>query len=385
MSARAWLRTPLIASVLLSLPIASGCSKAEEEHAGAHGPKVYVGRARPAPAVPEGIDSAALRERAKKLVGALPANFYKGGEPSAAMIDLGRQLYYDTRLSLADDVACNTCHLLDEFGVDGQPTSTGHEGQTGERNSPTVYNAAGQLAQFWDGRAADVEEQAKGPVLNPVEMAMPNEAAVVAKLSKIPGYVEAFAAAFPEAEDALTYDHMADAIGAFERGLTTPAPIDAWLTGDDEALSEEQLEGLALFLDTDCTSCHNGFGFGGASYQKLGTEKPWPGLKDVGRSAITGDPRDEFVFKVPSLRNVEKTGPYLHDGSIEELSQMVAKMVTHQTKRETPFSDEEMASMLAFLGALTGELPTDYIAEPELPANPAKPPEPEPEPEPEPG
>ncbi len=351
----------------LTLPACGGEGEHDEGH-GAPGIEVHVGRVPPAPPKEPELDPAALRERASKLFGAVPEEFPNPQNPlTDAKINLGRMLYYDGRLSINGEISCNSCHVLDAYGVDSNATSPGHDGTVGERNSPTVYNAAGHLSQFWDGRAADVEAQAKGPVLNPIEMGMPDEASVVAVLASIPGYVEAFGTAFPDEEDAVTYDNMAKAIGAFERRLSTPAPIDTWLAGDDASLSAEALAGLKLFMDTDCQSCHSGFDFGGAMYQKLGTEKPWPGLKDDGRAPVTGDERDRHVFKVPSLRNIEKTGPYLHDGSIASLEEMVGKMVHHQTKRETPFSDEEMANMLAFLGSLTGELPTDYIAEPELP------------------
>ena len=348
------------------------CDDGEGEHGGGHGhANVLIGRAPPTPPEKPAIDPAALRERAKKVIGVLPSEFPRADNPlSDEKIKLGRMLYYDGRLSKDGEMSCNSCHMLDSYGVDGLPTSPGVEGKFGGRNSPTVYNAAGHLAQFWDGRSPDVEDQAKGPVLNPIEMAMPDEETVVAALAAVPGYVEAFAAAFPGAEAPLSYDNMASAIGAFERRLTTPAPIDAWLGGDDAALNESALAGLQLFLDTDCQSCHNGFAIGGASYQKLGTEKPWPGLKDEGRFEVTKDERDRFVFKVPSLRNIAKTGPYLHDGSIKTLPEIVTKMVEHQTKRAGPFTPEELDHMLAFLDALTGELPTDYIAKPELPPSP---------------
>lgn len=346
-----------------------------------------MGRVPPAPPKAPELDPAAIRERASKLFGVLPQEFpNKDNAGSEAKISLGRMLYYDGRLSKTGEISCNSCHMLDKYGVDNNPTSPGHDGTRGDRNSPTVYNAAGHLAQFWDGRAADVEAQAKGPVLNPIEMGMPDEASVVAVLAGIPGYVEAFGAAFPDAADPVTYDNMANAIGAFERKLVTPAPIDKFLAGEDAALSEQALAGFQLFMDTDCQSCHSGFNFGGSMYQKLGTEKPWPGLKDDGRAAVTGDERDKHVFKVPSLRNIDKTGPYLHDGSIASLPDMVNKMAEHQTKRGKPFSEEELAQMLAFLGALTGELPSDYIAMPTLPegkaAEPAAEPTAEPAPEP---
>ena len=168
------------------------------------------------------VDAARL-----KLFQPLPDSMVSDSNPmTPAKVDLGRMLYYDMRLSKNHDVACNSCHLLDQYGVDGKPVSTGHRQQKGNRNAPTVYNAAGHFVQFWDGRAADVEEQAKGPVLNPVEMAMPDEASVVAMLKSIPGYVEAFSAAYPDEADPVTYDNMARAIGAFERGLVTPGRWD---------------------------------------------------------------------------------------------------------------------------------------------------------------
>ena len=174
------------------------------------------------------------------------------------------------------DIACNSCHPLSGFGADGEATSPGHQGQRGDRNSPTSLNAALHIAQFWDGRAADVEEQAKGPILNPVEMAMPSEAAVVAMLKSIPDYPGLFAAAFPDsAEDAVTYDHMATAIGAFERGLVTPGPFDDFLGGDYTALSPDAQKGLELFLDVGCIACHVGPAVGGGMHQKLGLIEPY--------------------------------------------------------------------------------------------------------------
>jgi|SRR5690606_6388844 len=362
------LRSSGILALLASL-IVPACGGAEHGDGHGHGGiEVHVGRVPPAPPKQPELDPAALRERALKLFGVVPKEFPSPQNPlTDAKINLGRMLYYDGRLSKNGQISCNSCHVLDAYGVDSLATSPGHDGTFGERNSPTVYNAAGHLSQFWDGRAADVEAQAKGPVLNPIEMGMPDEASVEAVLAAIPGYVEAFGAAFPDDESPVTYENMSKAIGAFERRLATPAPIDAWLGGDDAALSPAALAGLKLFMDVDCQSCHAGFNFGGAMYQKVGTEKPWPGLEDVGRAAITGDERDRHVFKVPSLRNIDKTGPYLHDGSIDSLKAMVAKMVHHQTKRTAPLSDEEMANMLAFLGSLTGELPSEYIKKPQLP------------------
>jgi cytochrome c peroxidase len=357
--------------VLASLGVPA-CGGGDEKggHGGAHGEpgfESHAGGLPPAKPKAPAIDADALRQRASKEFGKLPSEFARAGtSASEDAIALGRMLYFDKRLSKNQDISCNSCHLLNEYGVDSMATSPGHKGQLGERNSPTVYNAGGHLAQFWDGRAADLEAQAKGPVLNPVEMAMPSEEAVVTVLASIPGYVDAFAKVFP-GENPVTYDNMANAIGAFERKLITPAPMDKWLAGDDKALSSEALAGLQLFLDTQCTTCHNGYGLGGSMYQKLGSVKPWEGIKDVGRFAVTADERDKQVFKVPSLRNIEKTGPYLHDGSIETLPDMIGKMIAHQTNRSTPLSEVEMGQLLAFFGALTGELPTEYIKEPKLP------------------
>ena len=273
-------------------------------------------------------------------------------------------LYYDARLSKNHDVSCNSCHPLDRYGVDSEPTSPGHQGQRGERNRPTVYNAALHLAQFWDGRAADVEEQAKEPVLNPVEMAMPSEEAVVALLESIPGYRPLFHAAFPEGESAISFVNMARAIGAFERKLTTPSAFDSFLAGDTSALTEAQLVGLDRFIQTGCITCHRGPTLGGGMYQKLGLVKAY-GSEDPGRFGVTANEADRNVFKVPSLRNVAQTAPYFHDGSIETLNAAIRIMAEHQLGAE--LSSEDVASIRAFLFTLTGRIDPLYIAEPELP------------------
>lgn len=364
-------RSSLLASAALALTLFA-CDGGEGEHGGGHGEghaESHLGRIPAAAPEKPMIDVDKLRKQALKQFAVLPESFPSAQNPGTkAKVDLGRMLYYDGRLSVNGEISCNSCHVLSEYGVDSLPTSPGHEGKNGDRNSPTVFNAAGHLAQFWDGREPTVEAQAKGPILNPIEMGMPDEATVVAVLNAIPGYVDAFQKAFPDAAEgeAVSYDNMANAIGAFERNLVTPGPIDKWLAGDDAALSAEATAGLQLFMDSKCTDCHTGTNFGGANYQKLGVEKPWPGLEDVGRFAVTKDERDRNVFKVPSLRNIDKTGPYLHDGSITSLEDMVSKMVEYQVPREA-LSEEEMANMLAFLGSLTGELPSAYIAKPDLP------------------
>lgn len=284
---------------------------------------------------------------------------------SKAVVELGRMLYYETRLSKGQDLSCNSCHVLDAYGVDNKPTSPGHKGQLGSRNSPTVYHAFSHVAQFWDGREPDVEAQAKGPILNPVEMAMPDGDAVVALLNTIPGYHTAFASAFPT-ESAISYDHVGTAIGAFERYLVTPSPFDAYLLGDGDAIPDEAKKGLDTFIATGCTTCHSGQDLGGAMFMKLGLVEPYK-TADLGRYEVTKNDADKYVFKVPSLRNIAKTGPYFHDGSIATLEEAVTLMAKHQLGRE--LAPEDVSSIVAFLDTLTGKLDKAYIAEPTLPPN----------------
>jgi cytochrome c peroxidase len=322
------------------------------------------------PAAPEPAqtsDAAVLRDRALIVFGTLPDEAPNPKNPiTEEKITLGRMLYYDPRLSKNHDVSCNSCHQLDNHGVDSEATSPGHKGQRGERNSPTVYNAAFHVAQFWDGRAADVEQQAKGPVLNPIEMAMPSEEAVVLLLNSIPGYAPLFAAAFPADGDPVSYDNMAGAIGAFERRLVTPSRFDAFLEGQEEAMTEAELAGLQTFMEMGCNACHNGQLIGGNAYHKLGLIKPYDG-EDQGRFGVTGNEADRQVFKVPSLRNVEKTGPWFHDGSMQTLDETIRIMAEHQLGKT--LTDDQVRSIRTFLASLTGEVDVEYIAEPELPAS----------------
>lgn len=315
--------------------------------------------------VPDALDVEALRATAASIFGALPPVAESASNPlTPEKVDLGRMLYYEPRLSKNHDISCNSCHLLDKFGQDAEPTSPGHLGQRGGRNSPTVYNAALHVAQFWDGRAANVEEQAKGPVLNPIEMAMPSEEVVVEVLNSIPGYVDAFAVAFPEDPEPLSYDNMAQAIGAFERNLLTPSRFDEFLQGDIAALDETELVGLQTFIEAGCITCHMGPAVGGSVYQKLGLVKAYV-TEDQGRFEVTGVEADRLVFKVPSLRNVAETAPYFHDGSISTLNRAVSLMAEHQLGKQ--LDAQENASIRAFLAALTGEVDESYIAKPTLP------------------
>jgi cytochrome c peroxidase len=336
--------------------------------------------AQPAPAATEPAapapDRAALSARAKGVFGTLPSEVANPANPiTEEKIALGRMLYYDTRFSIAQEISCNSCHKLEAFGVDNEPTSVGHKGQRGARNSPTVYNAALHFAQFWDGRAADVEEQAKGPVLNPVEMGMPSEAYVLEVLDSIPGYAPLFAAAFPGDEKPISFDNFGKAVGAFERRLVTPAPIDAFIAGDLDALDDAQVAGLQTFLDTGCTTCHQGVAIGGAMYQKLGLVRPFE-TADEGRAAITKNPADKGFFKVPSLRNVAKTGPYFHDGGLATLDDAIRTMAAVQLGRD--LDDAQIASIRTFLESLTGTIDAAYVAAPDLPESGPRTPKPDP-------
>lgn len=314
-----------------------------------------------------------LEERAKQLFKPLAAPFDSKDNPiTKEKVKLGQLLYFDTRLSKNHDVSCDSCHHVDRYGVDGAPTSTGHKQQKGGRNAPTVYNAGAHVAQFWDGRAVTLEEQAKGPVLNPVEMAMKDAASVEAVVASIPGYGPLFKKAFPKDKKPITYDNIAKAIGAYERTLVTPSRFDKYLGGDAAALSDAEKTGLKAFLDVGCASCHSGAALGGAMFMKLGMVTPFPNLKDEGRIAVTKSEADRFVFKVPSLRNVEKTGPYLHDGSVASLEEMVALMGKHQLGKT--LEPAQVSSIVTFLKALTGELPKEAIIAPKaLPSGKATP------------
>jgi len=352
---------PIACAMLI--PAMAGCDNAPAPQAPA---EKVVEQLEPAvEEAPAGPDRAAIRARAIAVFGELPEEATSESNPvTDAKITLGRMLYFDTRLSKNHDISCNSCHNLAAFGVDGKPTSPGHKGQLGSRNSPTVYNAALHIAQFWDGREPDVEAQAKGPVLNPVEMAMPGGAAVVEVIKSIPGYAPLFSAAFPDEADPITYDNIARAIGAFERRLITADRFDAFVSGQDNALSDEELAGLEEFLGAGCVTCHMGPTIGGTLFRKLGQVKPYE-TADTGREQVTGDEADRFVFKVPSLRNVAETGPYFHDGSIATLDEAIRLMADHQLG--VTLNDDQVARIATFLDTLTGVVDPEYIAAPELP------------------
>ena len=283
---------------------------------------------------------------------------------------LGQTLYFDKRLSKDETVSCNTCHNLETFGVDNEVTSDGVGGQKGGRNSPTVLNAAFHFTQFWDGRAKDVEEQAGGPILNPIEMAMPDQEAVIKRLQAIQGYREMFAAAFPGEEQPVNYVNLQKAIGAFERKLITPSRFDEFLMGYQDVLTDQEKKGLQTFMDVGCTACHSGTVLGGSMYQKFGLAgNYWDFTNsekvDNGRFLVTKNEADKMLFKVPSLRNIEKTHPFFHDGSVDNLPDAVRIIAKLQLSKD--LTDQEVSEIVTFLKTLTGKVPEELAKAPEMP------------------
>ena len=265
-----------------------------------------------------------------------------------AQVELGKMLFFDTRLSHDGDLSCNSCHPLDHGGTDHSSVSIGTDGQRGRRNAPTVFNAATQIAQFWDGRAPDLEQQAFGPILNSSEMAMLDPDAVARTLRGVPGYVTAFASAFPG--EPIDLPHAVQAIAAFERTLVTPSRWDRFLEGDRRALTRAEQVGLKLFADIGCIQCHTGELVGASMFQKAGRMAPWPNQLDQGRYQVTHDDADKMVFKVPSLRNVASTAPYFHDGSAATLKTAITMMGRYQLGTE--LTPPEVAAIEAWLTAL---------------------------------
>lgn len=314
-----------------------------------------------------------LLESAQALFQPLPsvAEMQKIRPFSDAQVRLGHQLWFEPRLSLGNTVSCNSCHNLATAGVDNIPTSPGHKGAFGGRNSPTALNAALLGSQFWDGRAADVEEQAGGPLLNPIEMANPDKASVEKKIAHIPEYQALFREAFPNNGGKVSFDNITTAIAAFERTLLTPSRWDSYLKGNVYALSDKERKGLNSFIENGCVACHKGVNLGGDSFQKFGLVKGpyWKFIDskdhDEGRFEVTKDEADKFFFRVPGLRNVARTFPYFHNGSVWELDQAVRIMGEAQLGRVLP--KEEISDIVAFLESLSGSVPATARVLPELP------------------
>ena len=293
-----------------------------------------------------------------------------------AKVELGKMLFMDPRFSSTGTVACNSCHNIMEGGDDSRSVSMGVHGKTGGRNAPTVWNSAFHSVQFWDGRAPLLEDQAKGPVANPVEMGMKDVETAMERVRQIPGYKAYFDKAF--GENSMTVDNAARAVAAFERTLITPnSAYDKFVKGDKQAMSEQQLRGMDTFASSGCTSCHSGAAFNGP-LMKLGegffTRFPtftdnvyvaqYKLADDKGRQEATGNSADANMFRTQTLRNITDTAPYFHNGSVNDLSEAVRVMA--KTQLNKALSDADVADMVAFLGALTGEYPE--ITMPRLPA-----------------
>lgn len=270
-------------------------------------------------------------------------------------VELGKKLFFDPRLSRSGFISCNSCHNLSMGGSDNLKTSIGHNWQEGPINSPTVLNSSLAVAQFWDGRAANLKEQAGGPIANPGEMAFTHDLAIDV-LQSIPGYVAEFKSVFGSSR--IDIDKVTSAIAAFEETLVTPnSAFDAWLKGDDKALNKRELAGYKLFKESGCVACHNGPAVGGTSFQKMGVVEPYKTASTAeGRAGVTGKDEDRFNFKVPTLRNVELTYPYFHDGAAQTLEEAVEIMGRLQLGRK--YSQEEIGDIVAFLKTLTGDQPS---------------------------
>ena len=309
-----------------------------------------------------------LLARAKVIFKELPT---EAANPDNRLTDakvrLGKILYYDNRLSKDETQSCNTCHDIATYGVDNLPTSPGDNGIPGTRNSPTVFNAAFKTAQFWDGRNKDVEEQAGGPILNPAEMAIPNEQFLIDRLEKIELYKTLFAEAYPEDEAPITYTNIRHAIAAFERILITPAPFDDYLAGDVNALNDKEKKGLETYINQGCNACHSGSLLGGTMLQKFavfGNYWEHTGSKtiDYGKYEDTKVEADKLMFYVPMLRNIEKTAPYFHDGSVANLGESIRIMAITELNKE--LTEEQVDDIVAFMKSLTGDIPVDEAVVP---------------------
>jgi cytochrome c peroxidase len=307
--------------------------------------------------------------QAQDLVEPLKAPVVK--EP--AKVELGKKLFFDPRLSKSGFISCNSCHNLSTGGSDNLKTSIGHNWQKGPINSPTVLNSVLSVAQFWDGRAKNLKEQAGGPIANPGEMASSHQLAVEV-LNSIPGYVTEFKAAY--GKNTISIDEVTDAIAKFEETLITPnSRFDKYLKGDKKALTPTEVAGWEIFKDSGCTACHNGAALGGATFQKMGLVEPYKTNNPAeGRSAVTKDEADRFNFKVPTLRNVELTYPYFHDGEAATLKEAVNIMARIQLGKT--YTEAEADKVVAFLKTLTGDQPK--FALPILPPSSDRTPRPEP-------
>lgn len=310
--------------------------------------------ARPLPAT-EAADDAPLDVATMVFFRPLASAPTAAPADTPAQVALGRKLFFERALSLNNSQSCNDCHRLDGGlpGTDGLAVARGATCKAGTRNTPTVLNTSLQRVQFWDGRAHDLVEQATGPILNPVEMAMPSREEVIGRLKASAEYRRDFTLAFPGQADPLTLENLARAIAAFERTLLTPARFDRYLQGDRQALSAAEKHGLHRFQQLGCVECHSSHPVGGRLIQKLGVHHPYANGKDLGRYEVTRQEEDRYRFKVPMLRNVTRTAPYFHDGQVTTLDEAVRQMAWMQLN--VKLAPAERAEIISFLHALEGE------------------------------
>jgi cytochrome c peroxidase len=329
----------------------------------------------PAQATAAGMEAAKLASDAKAAGLAPLPSLPSVSDPAAqARVTLGRRLFYENRVSQDGNVSCSHCHQADLAASDGLPKSIGVFGKANPRNAPSIFNATLQFKQHWRGDRESLEDQAEKSLLGPASFGNPDYSVPMAALKAIPGYAAAFAAAFPGDKDPVTSKNWGAAIGAFERRLLTPGRFDAFLAGDEKALSATEQAGLRKFVDLGCVACHNGPGLGGTSFQKFGVvEDYWKetgsASPDKGRADVTKNDADLYVFKVPALRNVAKTGPYFHDGSVPDLPRAVRIMAKVQLGKD--LSQRESADILAFLASLTGAVPAEFVPLEPFPGAPA--------------
>lgn len=296
--------------------------------------------------------SQVVLKQARAVFGLLPQRMPGSDRNTPALVALGKLLYYEPELSINRTQSCNSCHPVDgkRAGADNLSFSPGALGTLGTRNAPTVLNAGFQISQFWDGRADDLAEQAKGPILNAREMGMPHVDACLSRIKQSDRILQAFHAAFPDQADPVTYNNLTLSIAAFERTLVSRGRFDLFLEGDSGALSDREKEGLSLFMNKGCIRCHNGPLLGGMLYQRLGIYHEYRNKSDLGRFSVTGNKSDRFVFKVSALRNVTLTAPYFHDGTVATLAEAVDEMAWLELDEK--LSSAEIDLILRFLTSL---------------------------------
>jgi len=314
-----------------------------------------------------------LLKQAGQTFGALPKVFSTAKNPvTPAKSELGRVLYFETRISVDGTVSCARCHPFGLYAADGLKKSIGHDSKVNPRNAPTILNTAGQISAHWIGNREDVEDQAKQALLGPASFGMPSYQAAEAKLKEIKGYAPLFRKAFPGEKDPITVDNFAKAVGAFERTLVTPARFDAYLSGGKTALTVPEKKGLKRFMETGCAGCHSGPLVGGQTYRKFGLAEPYwehTGSKEIdeGRFTVTKDEKDKYVFKVPPLRNVQMTSPYFHDGSVDRLGDAV--LIMGKVQLGLTLTEDQAAEIVLFLKSLTGQIPEGFLKIPMLPVS----------------